>query len=257
MAMTGPGYTREFFHGQRGDSRRSATTVVPIVLELLDPASVLDVGCGVGTWLAAFKERGVRDVLGLDGAYVDETMLQISAGEFRAVDLAAPFTLGRDFDLVMSLEVAEHLPEDRADDFVTSLVAHGKVVLFSAAVPHQGGTNHVNEQWPDYWIRRFERHGYHCRDVMRGRLWMNNDVSHWYRQNMLFFVAEELLGEPVWSADQTPSFLGLPLVHPELLVDNRAALLRAPASLRVALRDLVAAVRAVPGAAASAVRRRL
>jgi 2-polyprenyl-3-methyl-5-hydroxy-6-metoxy-1,4-benzoquinol methylase len=65
--------------------------------------------------------------------------------------LIQPLDLEKEFDLVVSLEVAEHLPASAADQFVNTLVKHGKKILFSAAIPGQGGQDHLNEQWPDYW----------------------------------------------------------------------------------------------------------
>jgi SAM-dependent methyltransferase len=149
---------------------------------------VLDVGCGRGVWLRAWKARGVRVVLGLDGAYVDAARLQIGPDEFAAADLSAPFDLRRRFDLVQCLEVAEHLPERCADALVSSLVRHGDVVLFSAATPGQGGEHHVNEQPLVYWARRFAAHGYaafdHPRQAVRGVA----DIEPWYRFNALLYA---------------------------------------------------------------------
>jgi SAM-dependent methyltransferase len=144
-------YTSEFFRAKTEGSLRSARTVVPIVMELLKPGSVVDVGCGRGTWLSVFAEHGIADVVGVDGDYVDRRTLLIPPDRFVAHDLTTPLRLHRTFDLVVSLEVAEHLPVACAGEFVASLTSLGSAVLFSAAVPGQGGTHHVNERWQDYW----------------------------------------------------------------------------------------------------------
>jgi SAM-dependent methyltransferase len=182
-----PEYDADFFKGQSHGSRRSAAVVVPLVNELVQPTSVLDVGCGVGTWLAEWTSQGVTDVCGLDGEYVDEAMMQIHSTNFKAVDLRSPFSLDRRFDLVQSLEVAEHLGESCADVFVRSLVDHADTILFSAAIPGQGGTNHVNEQWPSYWSEKFSRFGLKPFDVVRPVVWADPRVDWWYRQNILIF----------------------------------------------------------------------
>ena len=148
-------YTADFFADHRDGARRSARVVVPLVLELVRARSVVDVGCGDGTWLSVFREHGVEDVRGIDGDYVDRAELQIPRERFHPHDLTRPLELGHTFDLAVSLEVAEHLPPESADDFVTSLTRHAPIVLFSAAAPYQGGQNHVNEQWPAYWAARF------------------------------------------------------------------------------------------------------
>src|SRR5215469_304150 len=164
-------YDRRFYDVQSVGSRRSAGAVVPLVMRLLAPVSVCDVGCGIGTWLSVFQEHGVRSILGIDGAHVALEMLQIPPDDFRTSDLALPLELDRRFDLAISLEVAEHLPEASAAGFVKSLTAIAPVVLFSAAVPGQGGTGHINEQWQDYWADLFAREGFVPVDAIRPAIW--------------------------------------------------------------------------------------
>jgi hypothetical protein len=139
---------------------RSAEVVIPVVRELLAPGSVLDAGCGLGTWLRVWQQNGVQDILGVDGTddLPPGTRL-ISTDHFRAIDLRAPFNLGRRFALVQSLEVAEHLPRACAAGFVQSLCDHGDMVLFGAAIPGQGGHRHVNAQWQSHWARLFAKRG--------------------------------------------------------------------------------------------------
>ena len=172
-------YSPEFFEELREGARRSARAVIPAVLEYVRPASVIDVGCGTGAWLSVFREAGVEDVWGIDGAYVDIGPSR-SPERFLARDLARPFAMGRRFDLVLSLEVAEHLPPESAEAFVRSLAGLGPVVLFSAAAPYQGGTHHVNERWPAYWASRFEAAGLLAVDCLRLRFWADEDVEWWY-----------------------------------------------------------------------------
>jgi glycosyltransferase involved in cell wall biosynthesis/Flp pilus assembly protein TadD len=189
----GQPYTREFQVHTHLQAHRSAQEVVPHVLELLQPQSIVDVGCGVGSWLAVFRQHGIHDVLGVDGAYVDQKLLQIPREQFLAHDLSKPLRLGRQFDLAMSLEVAEHLPAESAATFIESLVGLAPVVLFSAAVPFQGGTHHVNEQWPGYWAQLFERHDYVVVDGLREKVWLNDRVEWWYCQNLLVFCRPDAL----------------------------------------------------------------
>lgn len=186
-------YTAEFFDQLRDGCARSAEIIVPIVLELLPVRSIVDVGCGQGVWLAAFQKFDVEDVLGIDGDYVDRGALAIPSSCFRPVDLSLPFTVERTFDLAVSLEVAEHLPPESAAGFVESLTRLAPAVLFSAAIPFQGGTNHVNEQWPEYWAGLFREYGYLPVDVIRRRVWKNESVEWWYAQNTLLFVVPALL----------------------------------------------------------------
>jgi SAM-dependent methyltransferase len=181
--------------------------VIPLVIDQVNPSSILDVGCGTGTWLKVFQEYGVHDYLGVDGSHLDRSLLKIPANRFLEKDLRQPFSLDRKFDLVISLEVAEHLDDRYADTHVQVLVEHGNTILFSAAIPNQGGQNHVNEQWPEYWQEKFGKHGFYFRDVIRPQIWNNTQVDWWYRQN-IFLVTK--------GGSELQSTNVLPLVHPEL-----------------------------------------
>jgi SAM-dependent methyltransferase len=212
--VSGP-YDRPFFEAMREGSERSARTVAPGVAELLRPRSVVDVGCGTGGWLAAFGALGVDDVLGVDGPWVDAAALKIPRERFRVADLRAGFATDRRFDLALSLEVAEHLPPEAADGFVDSLVDLAPAVLFSAAVPGQGGVQHLNEQWQDAWAACFARHGYSPVDVVRPVHWDDPAVDWWYLQNALLYVDGALTGRPeLAAAGERAARLPLRLVHP-------------------------------------------
>src|SRR6266566_4538069 len=154
-------YTRDFFAEVEGPTAvRSAEALVPVVLSLLRPQSVVDVGCGTGEFLSVFASRGIIDILGIDGDYIDRSLLAIPDVQFLPLDITQPISLSRTFDLALCLEVAEHLEAKFADRLIASLVRLAPVILFSAAIPKQGGFHHVNEQWPDYWAAFFEKHGY-------------------------------------------------------------------------------------------------
>ena len=181
-------YGKLFFLSQAEASRRSAAKVVPLLVDLVRPQSVVDVGCGVGTWLAEFQAGGVSDILGIDGDYVDRSMLQIAADRFSPQDLSKGALSSRKFDLAISLEVAEHLPAESAEVFVRSLTALAPVVAFSAAIPYQGGTDHVNERWQGYWAELFRQLGYEAYDPIRSRIWTDTDVEVHYRQNLILYA---------------------------------------------------------------------
>jgi SAM-dependent methyltransferase len=186
-------YDAAFYRYQNRNSRHSAQVVCDIILRWIDVKSVTDFGCGQGVWLSEWKAVGALDVIGLDGDYVDRDELLITMQEFRGTDLRQPIDLGRTFDLVQSLEVAEHLPEACADTFVDSLVRHGTIVLFSAAMPGQLGENHVNEQPYSYWRDKFAARGYALLDAVRPILNGNRGVMFYYRYNCMLFVRQDRL----------------------------------------------------------------
>lgn len=206
-------YDRGFYQGQMGGSARSAAVVVPIILKLLPIRSICDVGCGVGTWLSVFEECGISDFLGLDGDYVQQDLLRIPSAHFRPTDLGKQFRVDRKFDLAISLEVAEHLPASRAASFVEDLTRLAPVIVFSAALPHQGGVGHVNEQWPSWWAEIFARHDFRACDAIRPIIWDNADVKAWYRQNIVVFVKKDAIGVYKPLVEARPGQLDL--VHPE------------------------------------------
>ena len=172
-------------------STESARVVLPHVIGWIAPRSVIDVGCGTGAWASVAKELGVSAVTGVDGDYVSRADLQIDPSEFVIHDLATPLTLEGHFDLAICLEVAEHLSPDRAERFVGELVALADTVLFSAAIPGQGGTAHLNERWQSYWVQMFAEVGFDLFDVIRPLIWDDDRVAFWYRQNALVFAGAE------------------------------------------------------------------
>lgn len=186
-------YTEDFYKFVEQTARQSAKEIVPLVYQLIQPKSVIDVGCGLGTWLSVFKDYGIEEILGVDGDYVDKQMLDIPQENFLPFDLKNPLKIDRQFDLVLSLEVAEHLPEECAETFVDSLTRLGSVILFSAAIPFQGGTDHINEQWQDYWAKYFSGKGYIAIDCIRKKVWQNANVDFWYSQNLLIFASQDYL----------------------------------------------------------------
>ena len=215
-------YDVDFFEELRRGAHQSAAVIVPLILEWIQPRSVVDVGCGDGTWLSVFQASGIDDILGLDGSYVLSETLQIPKECFVSKDLSQSVSLNRTFDLAVSLEVAEHLPAESAPGFVESLTNLSDVVLFSAAIPHQGGTHHVNEQWPNYWIDLFESRGYIPVDSLRPRLWNDAAVQPWYAQNSFIFVRGDRLSHyPLLKAvaSQIPSF-GPSVVHPTIYLQH-------------------------------------
>jgi SAM-dependent methyltransferase len=220
-------YYNPKFYRELASAQQSAREILPLVLGIVKPANVVDIGCGTGNWLSIAHELGVQDILGVDGEWA-EAHLVIPREKFIGRDLAAPLNLGRRFDIALSLEVAEHLPASAARVFVESLCAAADVIVFSAAIPGQGGRRHLNEQWPVYWAELFKNFQYDCYDFLRPRIWNNPRVTWHYAQNSLIFAHAGVrfaFGEPV-----SP----LSLVHP-VLWSSQVARMKNPGKLLEAL----------------------
>jgi hypothetical protein len=205
-------YTPEFFSGMAERCARSARAAWPFILKVLgeSPRSVADFGCGPAAWISALRTIAPStEVLGIDHPGAAEHPMMIGRGDFVPADLTSAVDIGRRFDLALALEVAEHLPASAADTFVETLARHSDCVLFSAAVPGQPGTGHINCQWPSYWIARFQRCGLQCIDRVRPIIWENPDVLVEYRQNMFIFARRPL-------STNGPDWGGADLVHPDL-----------------------------------------
>lgn len=182
-------YDSQFMDYTAQSSRHSARAIVTYIQSVMPVASVLDIGCARGTWLDEWRKTQAQDVFGVDGDYVQPSQLFIPAADFRAADLSQPIALGRRFDLVQSLEVAEHVSAAAADTFVANLVEHATgAILFSAAPPGQGGEFHVNEQPYEYWRAKFAAHGYAPYDCVRPQIAGDSAVSFWYRYNVLLYL---------------------------------------------------------------------
>lgn len=186
-------YDSLFYKYQREGAARSALSMLPYVLGPLQLRSVLDVGCGAAAWLSGYRQLGIEDVIGVDGDYVDRSILLINQELFIPADITKPFNFQRQFDVVQCLEVAEHVPTSASETLIDNIVRHGKFVLFSAAVPGQGGEDHINEQPYGYWGDLFAARGYDLFDFIRPQIVDNRSIEAWYRYNTLFFAHQSVV----------------------------------------------------------------
>ncbi len=218
MATT---YDKGFYESQQDGSYLSAKKILPIIYDIFKPGSVLDIGCGVGTWLNVFaNDYKINDLTGVDGDYVDKAMLRIKPENFVSYDLKKAYNPGRKYDFAMSVEVAEHLPESSANNIVDSLTMASDIVMFSAALPNQIGTYHINEQYPEYWAKKFTDRGYIPVDLVRKKVWNETDVEWWYKQNIIVYVKKEVYSQYASRLDEyrnqtDPEFLTR--IHPDMM----------------------------------------
>lgn len=211
-------YDEQFYEHESKTARTSAEKIVHILLDELvqAPKSVVDIGCGIGDFLHVFLENGIEKILGIDGAYVPLNKLAIPTYQFMKHDITKPLKLDQEFDLALCLEVAEHVEETYADILIKSLVDASPLILFSAAIPGQGGTNHVNEQWPEYWQTKFAKHGYQILDLIRPKLWREEKVSFWYKQNILLACKAEHISTSLKNGGLSSKII--PTIHDDVFI---------------------------------------
>ncbi|MBN8507262.1 MAG: hypothetical protein J0L57_01475 [Burkholderiales bacterium] len=217
-------YDAAFYADQIPDSMKSAQAVLQVLFDLHKPTSLLDIGCGQGTWLAVAERLGVTALTGLDGPWIRKDALLSKVIDFTAVNMEGDIPITRRYDLAMSVEVAEHLSARRASSIVKALCQASDVVMFGAAVIGQGGENHINEQRQSYWAALFDQQGYECKDVLRPAVWNTASVAPWYRQNTLVYVSRQRtdLLQRFGRAAAQPI---LDIIHPEMF-EKRVATYR-------------------------------
>ncbi len=179
----------KYNHSKNKHTIEGAKTALLAIFGNNFPKSVLDVGCGIGTWLKACQELGAKEIYGIDGVQIADYQLLIEKDEFRVMDITKPINLRRKYALVLCLEVGEHLPKKYSNTQIKNLTRHGNTILFSAACPGQGGQNHINCQWPTFWQKKFNKCGFACFDTIRAKVWANQKIEPWYRQNI--FLAKK------------------------------------------------------------------
>jgi SAM-dependent methyltransferase len=166
---------------------RSRKLLEPLV-SMCRITSALDLGCGSGTWLGALNDLGVSDVFGVDARQISSNIL-FDRELSKVQDLGQPLDLGRKFDLVICLEVAEHIDggDSGAAELMRTISRHSDLVLFSAATPGQPGDHHVNCQPHEYWHKRFADLGYKKWDIIRPYIASWPDMEWWYKRNTFIY----------------------------------------------------------------------
>lgn len=222
MAVSGSqAYTAEFYEHLDQTTRYAACLMLGHLENWVGPfGSVVDFGCGTGTWISVASQQGVQETLGIEGRWLDPKLAVVPEDQLLLTDLEDRVELPRRYDLAISLEVAEHLSAGRGASFVGDICAASDLVMFSAAVPGQGGTRHVNERPQSYWCSMFSAFSYTCFDVMRPVIWDDAQIPFWYRQNTLLFAKRQTDEEMRLRGMVCKLSTGWPLdiVHPELLL---------------------------------------
>lgn len=189
-------YDSEYYSTEaRKASLASAPVIAATIHRELAPRKVIDVGCGTGDVIMALRELGC-EVAGLERSAAAIDVCQSRDLPVRAFDLEQDHASdGAVYDVVVSMEVAEHLPERIADRYVDLLTSLGHIIVFTAAPPGQGGTDHINEQPPEYWHEKFAKRGFRL-DAHSTQQWQREwrergQVARWYHLNLMIFRLDQ------------------------------------------------------------------
>ena len=182
-------YDKTFFDAMEEGALGSARAVLPMVFDILEPRSVVDIGCGRGAWLRVAMDLGIPLAEGLDGAYVDKNDLLIPRDHFFEADLSRPFQTPHCYDLALCLEVAEHLAYRAARSLICG--PHFRRAGGALFRGHSRAARHchINPQFPEFWQKLFAGHDYLALDAPRPRIRSDARVEPWYAQNILLYMA--------------------------------------------------------------------
>lgn len=179
-------YNDKFYEYNIKSSSTSAEVIYPIIQSNFSPKSVIDFGCGRGTWLNVALKQGARKAVGLDGAWNADKQINQSI-QFRELKDHSSIS-GEKYDIAISLEVFEHLSTNMCDDLIETMTGCSDVIVFSAAFVDQRGTDHINEQYPSFWAKKFRKKGFYACDIFRPTIWGNSGIDPCYQQNMFLYI---------------------------------------------------------------------
>jgi SAM-dependent methyltransferase len=219
-------YSKDFYIQRERNTGYAASTILEILFKKIKINSALDLGCGNGVWLSELEKRGVSKTIGVDGPWVPRD-LYLSNNEFIEHNfIDDKFEIQEKFDVVISLEMFEHIPQKRANELIETISSITDCVLFSAAIPNQGGNGHINEQWLSHWVELFRAQGFYLDDTLRPVIWNDFKIPYWYRQNIVLFDRNQ----------REEQHFPIDIIHPETLIEKTSP------SIRRSILDLFKAI---------------
>lgn len=208
-------YNASYYKKHEMGSYQSAIQILEYINSFINFNSVIDFGCGMGTWCKALYNLDIKDFLGIDKHQYDPTYMLIPTEKYMQFDLCNPLKLTRKVDMAISVEVAEHVNPKYSDVFIKNLCSCSEIVLFSAAISHQGGTEHINEQSCTYWEMKFNKYGYKAIDCIRPYFWNNEQIEIWYRNNCILYIEQHTYEKSSIHIPQNT--YPLDIIHPSML----------------------------------------
>lgn len=201
-------YSKDYYSIHDENSYKSATVILNQLSNYISPSSIIDWGCGSGTWCKAAIEIWNVSIIGIDQHDFDGYQMYISQSNYRKEDIRKEIWVNK-VELAICVEVIEHIDEYYEDAVIDNICSCSDTILFSGALPFQGGTGHINEKPYSYWVKKFRERGYNLDDRIRRDIWDNSDVEIWYRNNIMLLKKVKTIK----IQEQYP----LDIIHPDML----------------------------------------
>lgn len=163
-------YTMEYYKSGCGTDYTKSDIWMPFfnnmaekIIEKYSPATVLDIGCAFGYLVSALRNKGVQ-AYGID---ISEYALSQADEKIKpyvkvmsALD-NLPDEFPKKYDLVVSIEMIEHLYEDDGLKVIKKMTEYSDMILLSSTDNDFAEPTHVNVQPKEYWCEKFAEHNYY------------------------------------------------------------------------------------------------
>lgn len=184
-------YTSKYYNRHLESYRKWENEVGRSIVKTLQPQSILDIGCGVGSYLEGALQYGCKDILGLDVSF--ETAKEFLTPEISPYikygDATKPLDLNRKFKCVMSFETGEHIESDKTGVFIDNLCKHSsKYIILTAAPPGQAGTGHINLREKKFWISEVTKRNFKFDSKL-----CDHFVSEWAKFGVEKYILRNLM----------------------------------------------------------------
>lgn len=186
-------YDDSYFEGIETYALQSKDGISKSILDLFEPDSLIDIGCGTGAVIDELGKNGIK-VVGFDYSEAALKICREKGLSVTSFDIEAePQIPDAHFDVALCTEVAEHIPEEHANYLIDMLTTLAPQVVFTAAFPGQADIenhDHVNEQEQPYWIEKFKARRFELQPSLveeMQAMWISANVSEFYTQNLMIF----------------------------------------------------------------------
>jgi len=188
-----PNYDNKYYKKKYIKYRSWEKDIGRNIVSMFQPKSILDLGCGIGSYLEGALEGGCKDLYGIELNY-DKAKKYITKNisfYIKSGDITKELNLKKKFDCVLSIEVAEHVEMSQVSFFINNIIRYAeKYILFTAAPPGQPGRGHINLKKKNFWIKYIEDKGVTYKDEIVQqcvKAWSDFNTPLYILQNLMVF----------------------------------------------------------------------